>query len=245
MHDTVMDDRPVTGLPTTASPTGPPARTRLAAEWTTALQPWRLLYKSPGLRRAARGDGRRIVDIPGWLTGSETLAPLRWYLGSLGHDAVPWGLGRNGSDVESTVECFEPILEQLVADGDGRPVHLVGWSLGGVIARETARNRPDLVERLVTFGTPAQGGPSYTAGASRFGAEECARIAALQDEANRTDPLTLPATAIYTKADAVVDWKACIDPWATNMTHVEVGSSHFGLGVDPDVWTIVADALAA
>ncbi|MEM9516153.1 MAG: alpha/beta hydrolase [Actinomycetota bacterium] len=234
-----------TALPTTEAPTAPPGRNRLAAEWTTALQPLRLLRQSGDLRRAPRGDGRLVVDIPGWLTGSESLVPLRWYLNSLGHRAEPWQLGRNGSDVEATVERFEPVLEQLVASGDGRPAFLVGWSLGGVIARETARNRPDLVDRLVTFGTPAQGGPSFTAGASRFGAEECARIAALQDEANRTDPLSLPTTAIYTKADGVVDWKACVDPWATNIRHVEVGSSHFGLGVDPDVWSIIARALAA
>ena len=58
------------------------------------------------------------------------------------------GLGRNGSDVEETVERFEPVLERLVAEAAGRPAFIVGWSLGGVIARETARNRPDLVERL-------------------------------------------------------------------------------------------------
>ena len=242
MHDTVMD-RP--DLPTTDAPTAPPRRSRLVGEWTAATQPLRLLGRANSLRQAPRGDGRRVVDVPGWLTGSETLAPIRFYLRSLGHDAVPWGLGRNGSDVEDTVERFEPALERLVAEGEGRPVHLLGWSRGGGIARETARNRPDLVERLVTFGTPAQGGPSFTAGASNFGADECARIAELQEEANRTDPLTLPTTAIFTKADAVVDWKACVDPWATNIRHVEVGSSHFGLGIDPDVWSIVAEALAA
>lgn len=181
--------------------------------------------------------------MPGWLAGSETLAPLRLYLRSLGHNAVPWGLGRNGSDVEETVERFEPVLERLVDEADGRPAFLVGWSLGGVIARETARSRPDLVERLVTFGTPAQGGPSFTAGAGRFGAEECARIATLQDEANRTSPIAQPATAIFTKGDAIVDWRACIDTHALNMQHIEVGSTHFGLGVDPDVWRIVAETL--
>ncbi|MEO1057442.1 MAG: hypothetical protein AAFY28_11060, partial [Actinomycetota bacterium] len=113
MHDSVMEVAAATPptLPTTEAPTGPPARNRLAAEWTAALQPLRLLRQSGDLRRAPRGDGRLVVDIPGWLTGSESLAPLRWYLNSLGHRATPWQLGRNGSDVETTVERFEPVLE--------------------------------------------------------------------------------------------------------------------------------------
>ncbi|MFK8025750.1 MAG: esterase/lipase family protein [Ilumatobacter sp.] len=230
-------------LPTRELPTAPPPSSRLASEWTVAAQPLRLLGRSRQLRRAPRGDGRLVVDIPGWLTGSETLAPLRWYLRSLGHDACEWGLGRNGSNVEDTLERFEPELERALARGDGRPAALVGWSLGGVIAREIARNRPDLVDRVVTFGTPAQGGPSFTRGAARFGTDECARIATLQDDANRNDPLALPVTAVFTKNDGVVDWKACVDPWALDIRHVEVRSSHFGLGVDPDVWAITAAAL--
>ncbi len=221
----------------------PPGRSGLVREWTTLGQPLRLVSRSRRLRRTPRGDGQLVVDIPGWLTGPESMAPLRWYLRSRGHRAVPWGLGRNGSNVEGTIEHFEFELERRVAD-HGRPAHLVGWSLGGVIARETARNRPDLVDRLVTIGTPARGGPSYTAGAARFGPDECARIARMQDEANRTNPLMRPTTAVYTKADAVVDWRACIDPWALDISHVEVRSSHFGLGLDPDVWAVVAEALA-
>jgi pimeloyl-ACP methyl ester carboxylesterase len=172
------------------------------------------------------------------------LAPLRRYLRSLGHDSVQWGLGRNGSDVEDTVARFETRLEQLVADAGGRPARLVGWSLGGVIARETARNRPDLVDRLVTLGTPAQGGPSFTRGAARFGADECERIAALQHDANLNRPLQVPTTAVFAKNDGVVNWKACVDRWSLDLRHVEVTSSHFGLGLDPDVWSIVAAALA-
>lgn len=242
MNDGVVS---TSSLPTTELPSGPPQQSRLASEWTVATEPLRLLGRSRSLRNAARGDGRLVVDVPGWLIGPESLAPLRWYLRSLGHDSVQWGLGRNGSDVETTVERFATRLEKMVADAGGRPASLVGWSLGGVIACETARNRPDLVDRLVTFGTPAQGGPSFTRGASRFGVDECTRIATIQDDANRNDPLRLPTTAVFTKNDGVVDWKACIDPWALDIRHVEVRSSHFGLGIDPDVWKIVADALAA
>ena len=82
---------------------------------------------------------------------------------------------------------------------DGPP-HLVGWSLGGVIARETARLRPELVHRVVTFGTPAIGGPTYTAGADRMGAEECRRIEQLQTELDESNPIGTPITAVYTDA---------------------------------------------
>ena len=230
--------------PTVDRPRPVSLRSVVRREGRALIEPLRLASRSFRYWALPRGDGRLTVDIPGWLTGEPSLLPLRTMLRSLGHDARAWGLGRNGSDVEETVDQFEPILEQLVADGDGRPAQIVGWSLGGVIGRETARRRPDLVDRIVTFGTPAQGGPSFTAGAGRFGSDECERIAGLQEEANRDDPLAMPVTAIFTKRDGVVDWRACIDPYATDIRHVEVASSHFGLGVDPDVWRVVAHALA-
>lgn len=244
VDDSTAGPPPTTDPPTTDPPSAPPPRSRLTSEWTVAMQPFRLLRRSRELRGARRGTGRLVVDVPGWLTGPASLAPLRWYLRSLGHDSVQWGLGRNGSDVEDTVARFEPQLERMVADAGGQPSGLVGWSLGGVIARETARNRPDLVERVVTLGTPAQGGPSFTRGATHFGADECDRVAALQDDANRNRPLQVPITAVFSKNDGVVDWKACVDRWSPDIRHVEVRSSHFGLGLDPEVWAIVADALA-
>ena len=124
------------------------------------------------------------------------------------------------------------------------PVSLVGWSLGGVVAREVAREHPDAVRRLITYGTPVIGGPTFTVGADAYGADECARITQLTETLDRTRPITVPVTTIYTRRDGIVTWQACLDHASRDVEHVEVGSTHLGLGVDPDVWSVVATRLA-
>ena len=172
------------------------------------------------------------------------MAPLRWYLRRLGHDARGWGRGTNEGDPERDADLVAAQVADL-ADRSGRPVALVGWSLGGVVAREAARQVPEHVHHVVTYGTPVIGGPTHTLGASTYGRAEAARIAALQDELDRTDPLSVPVTAIFTRDDRVVDWRACLDHRSPDVDHVEVTSTHLGLGIDPDVWLAVARALAA
>lgn len=230
-------------VPDAEPPSGPPRRSGLFNEIGILREPLRLAARTPGLVRAPRGDGRLTVTIPGWFAPESSLAPIRGFLARTGHDARSWGLGVIRNDVEAMRDRFIDRLERQV-DAAQRPAHLVGWSLGGVIARETARDRPDLVHRVVTFGTPAVGGPTFTAGADRLGPDECRRIEALQTELDETNPIATPITAIYTRRDGVVDWRACIDRYSTNVDHVEVRSTHVGLGLDPDVWLTTARALA-
>lgn len=230
-------------VPHADHPTGPPRRAGLFNEIGILREPLRLAARTPSLARAPRGDGRLTITIPGWYAPESSLAPIRSFLGRTGHDARSWGLGIIRNDVEAARDRFIEQLDRQVA-ASGRSAHLVGWSLGGVIARETARLRPELVHRVVTFGTPAIGGPTYTAGADRMGAEECRRIEQLQTELDESNPIGTPITAVYTRRDGVVDWRACIDRYSTNVEHIEVGSTHVGLGVDPDVWQITARALS-
>ena len=225
-------------------PSGSPTRAGLVAEFGTVLQPGRLLLGSPWLRRAPRGDGRISVFLPGWKAPEGTTLPIRGYLRSLGHDVKSWGLGTNQGDVEALRNRMSPTILDL-AESSGRPVNLVGWSLGGVISREIARSVPDAVRRVVTYGTPVVEGPRYTAGASTYEASEIDRISRLQRHLDVTRPITTPITAIFTRRDTVVDWRACIDHVSPDVTTIEVGSTHVGLGIDPDVWLAVARALAA
>lgn len=124
-------------------------------------------------------------------------------------------------------------------------MNLVGWSLGGVVAREVARSRPELVHRVVTYGSPVLGGPTHTVGAASIGPEECRRITELQEHLDATNPIQVPITAIFTRNDGAVDWRARIDRSSVDVTMVEVASTHVGLGIDPDVWITAARALAA
>jgi pimeloyl-ACP methyl ester carboxylesterase len=227
--------------PEADAPTRMSRRDGLATEAAIVREPFRLAWRTPALARVPRGDGRLTIVIPGWLAPERSMAPLRTFLARAGHDARHWGLGVIRNDVETMRDRFVERLGELV---DDRPAALVGWSLGGIMAREAARARPDLVDHVVTFGTPAIGGPTYTVGAGRMGDDECRRIEELQRRIDVEQPIRSPITAIFTRADGVVDWRACIDRASLDVRHVEVGSSHVGLGIDPDVWQIIAESLA-
>lgn len=168
------------------------------------------------------------------------MAPLRRYLAAIGHEPFDWGLGRNDS------RHFEAFQENLIAkvaqlrDRHGDTIDLIGWSLGGMLARATARAAPDTVRRVITYGTPVVGGPRYTVMAGSFDQSDIAEIERRIAERRQSHPLTAPVTAIYSRNDGVVAWKACIDPDDRNIEHVEVTSSHFGMNLDPDVWAIIA-----
>jgi pimeloyl-ACP methyl ester carboxylesterase len=232
------------GTPSAPEPDGPPGRLIRVAELTTPWELLRLIASTPSLRRIPReGDGAPVVDIPGWRSPEASTAPLRSFLRWLGYDAQPWGFGTNHGDPEKDAERLTPLVVER-AEKAGRPVALIGWSLGGVIAREVARARPDAVGRIITYGTPVIGGPTHTIGASSFHPDESARITALIEETESSNPISVPVTAIYTKRDGIVDWRACIDRTSLDVEHVEVASTHLGLGIDADVWRVVAERLA-
>jgi len=224
----------------------PQAMTRLAGMWVEAggmLEWLRLLARLRDLAKAPRGSGRPTVLIPGFQSPEWALSPLSWWLRKMGHGAQGWGRGTNRGRVEEDVMAMVAVVKRLAEDA-GRPVALVGWSLGGVISREVARELPDAVDRVVTFGTPVVGGPSYTLAAGIYGPELCAKAAQRSALRERERPLDLPVTVIFTRQDGVVSWPACIDRVTPFVRHVEVRSRHMTLGIDPDVWRVIAEALA-
>ncbi len=221
----------------------PPSRRLAVGELTAGLTAARILGATPRLVSAPRGDGSVVIDVPGWRAPEVTGAPLRGYLRWLGYDARGWGFGTNtgrpGRDTDRLAESVLRILEET-----GAPVALVGWSLGGVIAREVARRHPDAVRRVVTYGTPVVGGPSFTAVASSYPPEVRALAAAVAERLDAGSPIQVPLTAVYSRRDGIVAWQACIDRVSPHVEHVEVASSHLGLGLDPDVWSVVARRLS-
>ena len=223
-----------------SDPAGPPRATALLGELRAATVLPRLLAAAPWLARAPRGHGQSVIDLPGWRAPELSNLPLRSYLRWLGYATSPWGLGTNAGTVEADAER---LADQLAADPDVPPVALVGWSLGGTIAREVARAAPHRVACVITYGSPVIGGPTHTIRARSSGPQECARIDALIRKQDAENPIGVPITAILTRHDAIVDWRACIDRASPHVEHVEVRSTHLSLGVDPDVWWTVANAL--
>lgn len=226
-------------------PDGPPGAARgLANEGLAVAQLARLVASAPRLATAPRGDGSSVIDMPGWKAPESSMAPIRAYLRWLGYDARTWGLGTNAGNPERDAALMaEHVLERSAQSG--RPVALVGWSLGGVVAREVARSVPEAVSKVVTFGSPIIGGPTHTFAARTYSQVERHRIEQLIEATDRENPLHVPVTAIFTRRDGVVNWRACIDRRTEGVRHIEVKSSHLGLGIDPDVWQAVAEALAA
>ncbi len=199
------------------------------------------MWRSPSLLRLPRGH-QNVMTIPGYGTNDAFMLPVRSKLRMLGHRCRGWGLGLNGGEVEL---MLPRVTEQVLrhAEATGGPVALIGWSLGGVFAREVARDEPDAVTRVITYGTPIIGGPRYTVGARTYGKDRVDEIADAVDERNLI-PIRRPITAMWSKNDAVVDWKACVDDFSPHVENIEVESTHVGMGIDPDVWTVIADRLA-
>ncbi|GAB3016382.1 alpha/beta hydrolase [Nocardioides flavus (ex Wang et al. 2016)] len=224
-------------------PAGPPSTRAALGELGAGLDGVRLLGALPRLATAPRGDGHLVVDIPGWRAPELSGAPLRAYLRRLGYDARGWGFGTNTGDPRRDVERLAERVLGLVEE-TGAPASLVGWSLGGVIAREVARRHPEAVRRVITYGTPVTGGPRHTtvARVQNRGAEpDTGRVTRRLDP---TAPVPVPLTVIFSRRDGIVSWQACLDHTSPDAEHVEVSSTHIGMGVDPDVWSVVADRLA-
>lgn len=222
----------------------PPSRSGLIREARGLLELPRLLLCIPTLARQPRGRGEPVLILPGYGVGNVSTVVLQGYLRLLGYRVR--GLGR-GADSRDVPELLARALKRLIrfAHKARQEVRLIGWSLGGYLAREAARERPDLVQQVITLGTPVVGGPKYTvvAHALRRRGIDMDAIEAQIESRNRIS-LTTPVTAIYSRVDAVVAWEACIDRDGLNVEHIEVGATHLGLGFSPEVFRIIAQRLA-
>jgi pimeloyl-ACP methyl ester carboxylesterase len=195
----------------------PSAQRLVFGEGRVMLEPARLAMNSYRLATQPRGDGRTVLVLPGLAATDTSTVPLRSYLRGLNYDARGWGLGQNDGNVRHFVRKIVDVV-QLSHQRTGRPVPLVGWSLGGVVSREVARQVPELVEQVITLGSPVMRGA-------------------------RLPRVPVPVTAIYTKADGIVPWKSSIDRVDPNVEHVEVQSTHLGLGVHHAVFVEIAQRL--
>ena len=225
-------------------PSGPPGLRLALSELTAGTQAYRLVTARRRLRSAPHAPvaGSLVIDVPGWGAPETLTAPLRRYLRSLGYDAQGWGFGRNRGDVRGDVRRLEKHVAARAAEHG--PLSLVGWSLGGVIVREVARRRPDLVSQVVTFGTPIVGGTTHTVGARMTGHPASTQLEAYVERRDREHPLAVPVTVILSRRDGVVSWLSCLDHHSPRAEHVEVRSTHLGMVLDPDVWLTIAERLA-
>ena len=203
------------------------------------------LLLSPVLMRAPRGDGHPVLALPGFLASDLSMAPMRRYLSELGYEAHAWRMGRNLGGLGRMREALRARLAEIHA-ASGRKVSLVGWSLGGVYARDLALQAPDMVRYVVTLGSPFANDVRATNATRLYEALSGERVEDLSElrEAIAGD-LPVPATSIYSRADGVVNWRTCLLRPSDRAENIEVHlASHIGLGVNPAALWAVADRLA-
>lgn len=193
-----------------------------------------------------RGERRPVLVLPGFLADDSSTRAMRRLLGHLGHDVHAWKQGRNIGPSNEIIDGMVRRVDRLhQAHG---PIDIVGWSLGGIYAREIARLAPDVVRQVITMGSPFQTTGSHESNAS-------GAFRALQNrhdphfEQHRVpswarDPIPVWTTSIYTKTDGIVHWSQCLNVHHPHTENIEVRGSHCGLGFNPAAMWIIADRLA-
>jgi pimeloyl-ACP methyl ester carboxylesterase len=207
------------------------------------------LVSLPFLHFTERGDGHPVLVLPPFGVGDTYTQPLRWLLSQLGYDVHGWHLGRN---IGMTAETRDRLPQRLLAirERAGTKVSMVGWSAGGILARELARDHRDAVRCVITMGAPfrIRHGERHKTHASQLyrlvehlQAPPSPRM--LRDEARR-GRVPVPVTSIYTRSDGVAQWTLCLEEEGPQRENIEVLGSHIGLGHNPAVAFAVADRLA-
>jgi pimeloyl-ACP methyl ester carboxylesterase len=223
-----------------------PNRLLLAAEGPRALGElvW-LRAARPLLASAPRGDGHPVLVVPGLAADDRSTVPLRRFLRGLGYRVHGWQLGSNVPS-QDMIRRLRDRMVSLRAQ-DSRPMSIVGWSLGGIYAREIARSSPEAVRTVVTLGSPFRSVPGHESHAAPL-ARALARLSGmdLPDTSWPGDdrPLPVPSTSVFSTTDGIVPWQACVNVGSGSHETIEVVGSHCGLGHHPAVLLVVADRLA-
>lgn len=205
------------------------------------------------------GDGSGVVIIPGFLGTDLYLTELHGWLERIGYRPYFSGIGINAECPNLLIQRSLGDTIKRALDETGQKIHLIGHSLGGVIARSIAGQRPRDVASVITLASPIRG---TVANRSVVQAAEAVRLRILQehgtavlpqcytgrctcnfiDSLRRNVPASMVQTAIYTKHDGIVDWRYCITQNREN--DFEVPGTHIGMAFNPIAYSIVAERLS-
>jgi pimeloyl-ACP methyl ester carboxylesterase len=199
-----------------------------------AFQPW--------LKPKRYGDGHPVLVLPGLAAGDASTRPLRAFLRGCGFRAHGWGIGVN----RGTDDLAEQVRKRLDAlyNRYRRPVSLVGWSMGGIFARELAKAEPNKVRFVITLGTPFTGHPRATWAVPLY--EYWTRNTVQDDESWRSlgVPPPVPTTSIFSRSDGIVHWRLCLNAQTAMSENIRIEASHLGIGHHPATLLLIADRLS-
>jgi pimeloyl-ACP methyl ester carboxylesterase len=202
-----------------------------------------LVAALPWLARLPRGDGHPVLVFPGMGASDITTVPLRRCLQALGYVTQAWGQGFNFGPRPGVIERSADDLRAL-AEAHGQPVSLIGWSLGGIYARELAKMHPSLARCVITLGTPFTGHPKATNAWRIYELLSRSKVGDADVMAEIRKPPPVPTTSIYSRTDGVVAWRCSLNDPGPLVENIEVPASHVGMGMNPLALYAVADRLA-
>ena len=221
----------------------PPSRSLMLMELRALGELGAFFALAPVLRTLPRGDGHPVLVLPGLLASDRSTALLRAFLRDRGYHVHGWELGPNHGPRPGAEAKMQARLASLY-ERHGRKVSLVGWSLGGVFARELARRAPEQVRSVITLGSPFAGSPKAS---NAWQIYERVSGTSAEPQPHRGDmgrPMPVPATAIYSRTDGIVNWRGCLEREGPTAENIEIEGSHCGLGHNPAVLYAIADRLA-
>jgi pimeloyl-ACP methyl ester carboxylesterase len=203
------------------------------------------LMLSPLLMRAPKGDGHPVLTLPGFLASDLSMAPMRRYLKTLGYDAYAWNMGRNLGGVASKRAALRELVRRIY-ESTGRKVSIVGWSLGGVYARDLALQAPEMVRSVITLGSPFANDIRATNATRLYEALSGEGVDDIPEVRRAiAGDLPVPTTSIYSRTDGIVNWRTSVLRPSATAENIEVHfASHIGLGVNPAALWAVANRLA-
>jgi pimeloyl-ACP methyl ester carboxylesterase len=210
-----------------------PSKFWLVAEPRAIVESFSLAFNKKTLKNAPKGNGAPVMVLPGLGTSDLSTAPLRQFLKQLGYTPYGWGMGINKGYKASYEETLLRKLRHLYLKHDQK-VKLVGWSMGGIYARELAKMNPHVTSQVITMGSPFSGGKTQNTNVNAlYRLLNGQKIRATHD--SRANFLheapPVPSTAIYSKTDGIVCWQYCIEYGDfEHLESIEVKGSHVGLG---------------
>jgi pimeloyl-ACP methyl ester carboxylesterase len=197
----------------------------------------------PLLHRMAHGDGHPVVVFPGLAAPDMSTLPLRLFLSARGYNTHGWEMrfnfGPRAGVLEKSLEHVRKVRRST-----GRRVSLVGWSLGGVFAREIAKVMPDDVRCVITMGSPFTGHPRANNVWRLYEFASGHRLDDHEELASVREAPPVPTTSIFSRTDGIVAWPCSVQERGALAESIEVTASHIGMGMNPVTWYAVADRLA-
>lgn len=193
-------------------------------------------------RHLPRGERHPVLVFPGLVASDRSTLVLRSLLWRLGYDAYGWEQGFNFGPRHGVVAGCRARVEELFVEHE-RKLTLIGWSLGGVYAREIAKLAPECVRQVITLGSPIKGDPRANNAYEIFRLVSGHRVDSNMVARIGEKP-PVPTTSIYSKSDGVVPWQASHQEAQHEAENIIVSASHFGLGFNPMALYAIADRLA-